>query len=92
MWSLGVVIFGMITGTLPWLDRNLNVVRSKIIENNYSLPNGISEACANIISRLLVLNPDNRLSADECLLLPWFDTQFIGGEPIDFQFVSGGRT
>lgn len=77
MWSLGVVLFGMITGQLPWMDQNLNAVRSKIIESDYSLPNEIPDCCANIISRLLILNPDNRMSADECFIHPWFNLLFV---------------
>lgn len=77
MWSLGVVLFGMITGQLPWMDHNLKIVASKIVKLDYFIPDDVPVFCANIISRLLVLNPETRMPADECLTQPWFDEDFV---------------
>jgi serine/threonine protein kinase len=66
----------MITGEFPWLDKNFKIAKSNILQNHYSIPDYTPVSCANIISRLLVLKPENRMSAYECLSHQWFDSFF----------------
>ncbi len=71
-WSLGVILFVMLSSTMPFNEANLmeNVFNSKI---DFSSPiwNSRSQQCKNLILRLLTTNPLKRCSLDEALQHPW---------------------
>jgi serine/threonine protein kinase len=82
MWSLGVVLFTMITGKLPWIDSNLKRVTDKIINADYVIPKEISDSCADLISHLLTKNPSERLTAEKVKNHPWLTNSINNKEHV----------
>ena len=71
VWSCGVVLFAMVTGQLPWTKRNQQQLFDQIRNGDYSIPNSLSHECASIISGLMTVDIEDRLTIEEALQHPW---------------------
>jgi serine kinase len=75
VWSLGVVLFVMICGTMPFDDSNLNTMRKKQISERISIPdtakNRISSECVEIITNILDPNIESRPGVSDILNSRW---------------------
>lgn len=69
MWALGVVLFTMLYGQFPFYDSNPQELFRKIKAAEFTLPkeSPLSENTRMVIHKLLVLNPKQRMRADEVL-------------------------
>ncbi|XP_027190398.1 serine/threonine-protein kinase ATG1t [Cicer arietinum] len=83
MWSLGVILFELLNGYPPFNGRN-NVQLLKNIRSCTCLPfspliiSGLDPDCLDICSRLLCLNPVERLSFDEFYLHSFLQGKLLG--------------
>jgi serine/threonine protein kinase len=71
VWSLGVVLFAMVTGSLPWTIANTSAMLRQILTANYAIPPHVSPKCRDLIQRMLVKDPSQRLSLERVLAHPW---------------------
>ena len=73
MWSLGVIVFIMVTGTPPFNGADDRAIMKAVSRGHYDWPKHarISEALKDLISRLLKKNPLDRISALDALDHPW---------------------
>ena len=82
LWSLGVMIFEFVYGFPPFHGKTEKDTHAKIISGRFAFPKVededdivISDELKDLITKLLVLNPDERIGAsniDELLNHPWF--------------------
>ncbi|KAM9780115.1 serine/threonine kinase 17a like [Neosynchiropus ocellatus] len=77
MWSIGVLIYVMLTGESPFQgdDKqetflNISQVNVEYSEDTFE---GISSLAVDFIKSLLVKNPRKRATAEECLNHPWLN-------------------
>ncbi|XP_047324424.1 CBL-interacting serine/threonine-protein kinase 14-like [Impatiens glandulifera] len=77
VWSCGVILFVLSAGYLPFNDRNLMVMYSKIYKAEFRCPKWISSDTKRFLHRLLDPNPQTRITIDEIILDPWFRTGYI---------------
>ena len=68
LWSLGVLIYNLIKKNFP---------TSEIIENISTIELTKNQYLNDLIRRLLVKNPDNRISWDEYFIHPFFKNRII---------------
>ncbi|KAL3316902.1 Calcium/calmodulin-dependent protein kinase type IV [Cichlidogyrus casuarinus] len=77
MWAIGVITFILLTGYEPFEGANDFALYRAILRNKYSFVPFIwddkSELAKDFISRLLRLDPTERMTAQEALNHPWFD-------------------
>ena len=65
IWSLGVILFAMLSATLPFDDPDLRVMMSKTKLGQYKMPKFLSPNAQDLIRRMLQTNPDKRISLQE---------------------------
>ncbi|KAJ6791628.1 CBL-interacting protein kinase 1-like [Iris pallida] len=72
IWSCGVILYVMLTGSLPFDDRNLAVLYQKIFKGDCKIPKWLSPGAKNLIQRILDPNPNKRLNVDGIKADEWF--------------------
>jgi NIMA (never in mitosis gene a)-related kinase len=70
MWSLGVLLYEMMTFTFPFNARTTDDLARRICVGHYSLPpHSYSPELVSVLRRLLQVNPASRASIDDILRL-----------------------
>jgi serine/threonine protein kinase len=64
-WSLGALLYEMITGLPPFYSRNRETMFEKIMKAELTFPPTVSETAKDLLSHLLVRNPQHRLGSGE---------------------------
>ncbi|XP_023688106.1 serine/threonine-protein kinase 17A isoform X1 [Paramormyrops kingsleyae] len=75
MWSIGVLAYMMLTGTSPFLgdDKQETFLNISQINISYSTEElqGIEQPAIDFMKSLLIKEPQQRATAEECLQHPW---------------------
>ena len=70
MWSVGVIAYYLLTGALPFEGSEKVDIVAKISKGRYQTA-GLSDQSKEFIAKLLVVDPENRMSAEDALGSPW---------------------
>jgi 5'-AMP-activated protein kinase, catalytic alpha subunit len=73
IWSLGVVLFALLSGFLPFEDPDTGELYKKILSADYQLPDYVSESATDLIAKILTTDPEKRISIPEIRSHPWFN-------------------
>ncbi|OHT16613.1 CAMK family protein kinase [Tritrichomonas foetus] len=71
IWSLGVVLFTMATGSLPWTEPNQTALFLQIEQCDFTIPSDVSPPIQALINMMMVKDPKLRPSTKEILNSPW---------------------
>jgi len=63
-WSLGALLYEMLTGMPPFYSRNRDRLFEKILHMELRIPRDVSPQCVNILQGLLDRDPSRRLGSD----------------------------
>jgi serine/threonine protein kinase len=78
IWSLGVILFTMVTGSLPWTSDNQVELFQQIKEADIEIPAMLSPSLQDLLSNMLQRDPLHRFTINEVLTSPWFPRQRNG--------------
>ncbi|XP_046430594.1 3-phosphoinositide-dependent protein kinase 1 isoform X1 [Neodiprion fabricii] len=65
LWAFGCIIYQMVAGLPPFRARNDYMIFQKIQKLDYEVPDGFSEMAKSLVEQLLVLDPTQRLGAQD---------------------------
>ena len=71
-WSLGTLIFEMLTGLPPFYSTNTNAMYQKILSGEVSYPPEVPQACRSLLEGLLTKDPAKRFGAEDIMRHPWY--------------------
>ena len=79
LWSLGVIIFEMLYGTVPFKGKNIIELIKNIDTKLVVFPSNfnVTTDCKLLLNNLLQKNPKNRLEWDDLFQNKWFKTNFM---------------
>lgn len=75
IWSLGVVLYTMLCGTIPFKANNINDLHTLILSGNFDLPFDLSVQAKDLIVKMIKLNPYERISIENALKHEWFNVR-----------------
>jgi len=79
LWSLGVLTYEFLVGEAPFEDTQI-MTQKRIARCEMTVPSFVSTEAKDLIKRLLVLDPEKRMSLDEVQQHPWIVKYCIKGE------------
>jgi serine/threonine protein kinase len=71
VWALGVVLFVMLCGCFPFKAPTDRELFKKIEKGIFCIPSHVPAAARDLIHKILVVNPADRLKASEIVADSW---------------------
>jgi calcium/calmodulin-dependent protein kinase I len=88
-WSLGVILYVMLCGFPPFYDEDnntlFNLIKNAQFEFHSPYWDNVSENAKDLIKKLLVVQPDKRLSTEDILKHPWLAQNIESKEILPFK-------
>jgi 5'-AMP-activated protein kinase catalytic alpha subunit len=73
IWSIGIILYAMLCGFLPFDDPDNDILYKKIIEGKFTMPNFLSDNAKDLLKNILNTDPDKRYTLRQIRSHPWFN-------------------
>ncbi|XP_055620443.1 serine/threonine-protein kinase MARK1-like isoform X6 [Toxorhynchites rutilus septentrionalis] len=80
VWSLGVILYTLVSGSLPFDGATLRELRERVLRGKYRIPFYMSTDCENLLKKFLVLNPAKRASLESIMKDKWMNMGYEDDE------------
>ncbi|PPR00755.1 hypothetical protein CVT24_000780 [Panaeolus cyanescens] len=71
IWSCGVILYALLTGRLPFDDKNVRTLLAKVKSGKYDMPSWIDPLAKDLLSKMLIVDVTKRITIPEILSHPW---------------------
>ncbi|XP_055532041.1 uncharacterized protein LOC129722550 isoform X2 [Wyeomyia smithii] len=73
IWSLGVVLYVLVCGALPFDGATLHDLRSVVVAGKFRIPFFMSQECEHLIRHMLVVEPEKRYTLKQIAHHKWLE-------------------
>jgi len=98
MWSIGIITYMLLSGRPAFFGENQKEILQSVKRGKFDFPDEIfkfvSPLAKDFISKLLVVDPAERMSAEECQRHPWLardDDANCNPEPVSIEVIESLR-
>ncbi|XP_053334315.1 serine/threonine-protein kinase MARK2 isoform X14 [Clarias gariepinus] len=84
VWSLGVILYTLVSGSLPFDGQNLKELRERVLRGKYRIPFYMSTDCENLLKKFLILNPTKRGSLEQIMKDRWMNVGYEDDELLPY--------
>lgn len=82
VWSMGVLLFALLCGYLPFDDDNCMVLYRKITRGQYNNPRWLSPGSILLLNQMMQVEPKRRVTVRQLLDHPWMTEGY--GSPVEW--------
>ncbi|XP_060820291.1 maternal embryonic leucine zipper kinase-like [Bombus pascuorum] len=82
IWSMGVLLYALLCGFLPFDDNSIESLYRKILSGKYDEPCWLSNSSRRLIRAMLQTDPKKRITIQELCNHPWVTAGFLN--PVSF--------
>ncbi|XP_049795026.1 serine/threonine-protein kinase MARK2-like [Schistocerca nitens] len=75
IWSLGVVLYVLVCGALPFDGSSLQSLRDRVLSGRFRIPYFMSSDCESLIRKMLVLDPCRRYTVEQIKRHRWMSAE-----------------
>ena len=73
VWSSGIVLFGMLSGFLPFGDPDDEINKKMVLKGKIDMPKFFSRGAIDLLKHMLDINPLTRYTLEDIMEHPWFN-------------------
>ncbi|XP_044740420.1 uncharacterized protein DDB_G0283357 isoform X2 [Chrysoperla carnea] len=71
IWSLGVVLYVLVCGVLPFEGNTLHALRNMVLAGKFRIPYFMSQDCEHLIRHMLIVDPERRFTMAQIKTHRW---------------------